>query len=423
MIKSIFVQLWNRRRSNLWTFFELLLVFCLIWYMVDYFFVLRYNHSIEDHRNIDHTWKLHLSEYKTTHPGYSDEAADQEVRRDNYRRVLQALKDYPAVEAVAISFWGSAPASTSQNTNTYMNAAADSVKIGAQDIYLDTQWDYFKVFRHTASGVPVSTRDFDWSDPRAVVIGKMVSEKLFGTVDAVGRTFTYHTGGGEQLVVGVVDDVKRFAYLRPRAVIYHTERIAKSFGDISIRVNSSIPDALFREQFLREMTPRLQIGNFYLREIVSYHDLTRAADASFGISNEIRLRLYLMAFFLISIMLCLVGTFWYRVNLRREEIFTRRALGSSRSGIRNLFVWEALALLLVVLPVAMLIEYQFVRAGLIETLGREINDFGVTWEAQVFLPDKTLLRFVITNGITLLIMAVATVIAVAPPARFARFSK
>ena len=51
----IFTQIWNKRRSNGWLFVELLLVFCLLWYIVDFFFVLEYNRALPSCRDINHT--------------------------------------------------------------------------------------------------------------------------------------------------------------------------------------------------------------------------------------------------------------------------------------------------------------------------------------------------------------------------------
>lgn len=414
MLKSIFIQLWNNKQSNIWLLFELLLVFCIVWYMVDYFFVLNYNRSIPSHRNTEHTWEVKIAERKSKHPDYREEYQNKEIREANYIRVLQTIKNHPEVEAISTSFWGSSPESTNQSTNTYMNR--DSVRAFVQDVYIDTQWDFFKVFDYTANGKPVSVEDFDWNDPRSVVIGKIVAETLFPGESAIGKIFTHGNGKGENLVVGVVDDVKRFDYLRPRAIVYHPERDGGTSGDISLRANSSIPDNLFKEKFLKEMSPALQIGNFYLKGLESYKENEVIAEASFGVSNEIRIRTSMMIFFLLCILICVVGTFWYKVNMRTEEVGLRKALGSSKPGIRNLFIIEGLCLLTIVLIPAMIIEYQFVHAGLISTLGIEIDHRGIVWKYHDFLPDKTLLRFLITNSITWVIMAVTIAVAIWLPA-------
>ncbi len=67
-------------------------------------------------------------------------------------------------------------------------------------------------------------------------------------------------------------------------------------------------------------------------------------------------------------------------------------------------------MLLITIP-AMIIEYQFVHADLIDTMGQkgEIN--------TSYLPDRTFERFLTTNTITLTIMAITVTIAIWLPAR------
>lgn len=67
MLKHIFKQLWNRKRANIWIGVELLLVFCLLWYIVDYFFVLEYNKSLHSCRDMDHTWQVEVALFPPEH--------------------------------------------------------------------------------------------------------------------------------------------------------------------------------------------------------------------------------------------------------------------------------------------------------------------------------------------------------------------
>ena len=59
----------------------------------------------------------------------------------------------------------------------------------------------------------------------------------------------------------------------------------------------------------------------------------------------------------------------------------------------------------------MLIEYQFVHADLIDTLGRQQAP------DPRFLPDRTFLRFLITNAITFALILIVIVSAIWLPAR------
>lgn len=417
MLKSIFIQLWNRKRSNIWLFFELLLVFCLIWFMTDYFFVLNYNLNIPNYRDTSHVWQIKINEYPAGSLEFKEEVNSSEIREANYARILQAIRNYPGVESLGISFHGSAPGSGSYWGMSFANPNDSTKEAQGQRITIDTREDFFEVFRYsTDKGKrPVSTKDFEWTNPKGIVVGRTFAEMLFPGESAVGKEIRpgYPRDNPDRFVIlGIVDDVKRFNYERPQNTFYFSQQVDAgniSSAQISIRLSSSVSGKLFREKFLNEMTPALQIGNFYLEEVSSYKQIEADTATRFGQTKDIRLRISLMIFFLLSIVLCVIGTFWYRVNVRREEIGLRKALGSTKVGIRNILILEGLCLLAVVLIPAMIIEYQFVRAGLIETMG-SWNSIGT------YLPDKTILRFLITNGITFLIMAAVIILSIWLPA-------
>ena len=87
----------------------------------------------------------------------------------------------------------------------------------------------------------------------------------------------------------------------------------------------------------------------------------------------------------------------------------RKALGSTSRNIRNLFFLEGLILLVAAAIMAIVVELQFVKADLIETLGPDRSD------PIVYLPDRTALRFLITNAITAAIWLPAKRAASVPP--------
>ena len=114
---------------------------------------------------------------------------------------------------------------------------------------------------------------------------------------------------------------------------------------------------------------------------------------------------------MLCIFLCLIGTFWYRISLRQNEIGLRKAIGATRFSIHYSLIIEGIWLLIIILLPAMLIEFQFVYADLINTLGRQQAP-----NAQ-FLPDRTFLRFLITNAITFVLICIVIVSAIWLPAR------
>jgi ABC-type antimicrobial peptide transport system permease subunit len=419
MLKSIFIQLWNRKQSNIWIVLELLLVFCLIWYIVDYLFVLNYNYHIPDYRNTRHTWQINLSEYPPEQPEYRAEENEPEAKRANYARILQVIKNYPGVEAVSVSFFNSTPGSGGWRGGGYITPNDTITSVQCQMITIDPDQDFFRVFGYTSGQgkKPVSVQDFDWTNTHAIIISQSVADQLFPNSSAIGKEMA--TGRNSNvppyIVAGIVDDTKRFDYERPQNTVYLPLRLGPDNlqrAEISIRIHSSIADSRFQETFKKEMANTLQTGNFYLKNLVSYDQIKENTKTLFGLTNEVRIRIWLMTFFLLNILLCVIGTFWYRVNTRREEIGLRKSIGSSKNAIRNNMLREGLCLLTVAFLPAMIIEYQFVRTGQMTTLvGKGWNMLGN------YLPDRTFLRFLITNGITWIVMAVVVLSAIWLPAR------
>ncbi|GHV04984.1 ABC transporter permease [Bacteroidia bacterium] len=425
MFRAIIKQLWNRKRSNISVAIELVCVFCLVWYIVDYLFVFAYNCNIPNTRDIRHTWKVNFGIFPEGTPQYSAEEDEPEALLANFNRLLQILNNYPGVEAVGVCDLGSTPETGYINGERFRSATDTACLAWGQNIALLPTEDFFRVFGYTSGEgqVAVSTSDFDWSGANPAVLSRSMAQALFPDGNAMGREFCpVRNASMIYRVVGVIDDIKRFEFQRVQMAYYLPLRLTADVlsrdGEwsirnlvIMVRSKASIPDNVFREAFRKEMTDALQIGNFYLKSIVSFSKIKDDTTAEFGIANAIRVRIYLMAFFLLNILLCVMGTFWYRINLRRSEIGLRKALGSTSRNIRNLFFLEGLILLAAAAIMAMVVELQFVKADLIETLGQDRSDL------TVYLPDQTALRFLITNAITAAILATVILAAIWLPAK------
>ena len=417
MWKSILKQMWNCKRSNSWIAVELFLVFFLTWNIVDYLFVFGYNNSLPNYRNVENTLQINLSEFNKDHPDYDPEADASEVLEANYSRILQSLRNYPSIEAVGISFDNSTPGGGGMSGTTLHNTKDTLHYANGQIITVDPNEDYFKVFGLSMNNgnKKISTKDFNWSS-NGIIINKITADILFPAGSAIGSELgsTRHEDKTLYVVLGVIDDNKRFDYLRPQGYFYMPRKLDAGNlrrAEISVRYNSSLPEKKFIEQFKSDMTNLLQIGNFYLLNIIPYTKIGQDTSIHFGIDNGIRLRLYMAFFFLLCIFLCLIGTFRYRISLRHNEIGVRKAMGATIINIHYGLIIEGIWLLLIVTIPAMLIAFQFVHADLLETLGRE------RMPDPRFIPDRPLLRFLITNTITFVLLFIVIVSAIWLPAR------
>jgi ABC-type antimicrobial peptide transport system permease subunit len=416
MIKVIFKQIINRKKSNIWIAVELFLVFIIIWYMVDYFFVLGYNYNIPSHRDIRHSWQLIIDEYPESCAEYREGESTKEAKEANFDRLLKTIHDYPEVEAVTVSFAGSRPESGDYIGDDFRREDDSINLVHAQMIFSDPREDFFKVFAYTANEgkKPVSIQDFKLSNiNNDVVVSRSIVEALFPEGSPIGKDI--YQGMTKYTIIGVVDDIKRFAFLRPHHAIYIFQHFnAGMLRDtkISIRSKASVPDNSFKERFKKELQEHLQAGNFYLKNISTYAKAAEEIERQVGVKKQVIERVYMMIFFLLNILLCVMGTFWYRIYTRREEIGIRKAMGASSANIRNILLTEGLILLTIAAIPAIILEFNFVYAELIDTFGKN----GSIKEI-VYLPDRTYLRFLITNVITWIVMAVVIVTAIWLPAR------
>jgi ABC-type antimicrobial peptide transport system permease subunit len=358
-------------------------------------------------------------------PEFQATEDEPEALLANFNRLLQTIHNSPDVEAVGVCSLASVPETGYINGNGFSTATDTARVVWGQTLIILPTEDFFRVFGYTTGKgqTTVSTSDFDWSGANSVVLGRSMAKALFPDGNALGQEFySIRDSSMVYRVAGIVDDVKRFEFHRVQDAYYLPLRLSAETIDgdseesirklvIVVRSKASISDNVFHESFKKEMTDALRIGNFYLKSVVSFQKIKEDTTFEFGISNGIRERLYLMVFFLLNILLCVMGTFWYRINLRRSEIGLRKALGSSNRSIRNLFLLEGIILLIAAAVVAMVIELQFIKADLINTLGANRHD------PTVYLPDRTALRFLITNALTACILAVVILAAIWLPAR------
>lgn len=419
MLRIIWKQILNQKKKYIWIILELLLVFCLIWYMVDYFFLLTYNKSIPSHRDMENTYMLQLQTYPEDHALYTQQNNDPQNAITSLNRIIDRIKEHPDVESVALGISdASFPGTGGINAGLKYCNAADTTKVAEiQFLGIIPTEDYFTVFRHTRNNgkTNVSVKDYDLSDPGNVVITRMMAERLFPGESAVGKKVRVYDNKfypelrEEYKVIDIVDDFKRYSYLQPYSAMFIPERLNETnYGELTIGFRTK--GKVRVERLKEEIGRKLQVGNYYMENILSLTQLEKDYDYRFGLTNEIRMRSGFMIFLLINITLCVLGTFWYRVTVRKEEIGIRRALGSDRAGIIKLFNKEGLLLLSVVVIPAILIEFQFMMLGFVNNFMADMPSYGF------YLPDHMLLRFLITNIITWLILALIIILAIRYPA-------
>ena len=193
-------------------------------------------------------------------------------------------------------------------------------------------------------------------DNQVVVTGR-VADDFFGDPSAAVRQEIYITDQGSRdsvaYRIGGVCEKLRYCEFTGDVYAYYMlgdENTGAEEGDwvgeglnTFIRVKPGADGAAFATNFRKEMEQQLRVGNIYLKDVFPmshYRDqfLERWLD-------QVRLYVAGIAFFLLNVLLGVVGTFWYRTQQRSAEIGLRMAMGATRKGIFWQLVKEGLALL------------------------------------------------------------------------------
>ena len=140
-MKTILKQIKNEWNSNLFLFVELLLVFVVLWYIVDWTLVTARVYHAPMGFDTEHCYNITVSKLGEDSPLYNPElTADDDM--DDLFRLTDRLRHCPGVEAVALS----------QNCFPY-NEGSNGIDLGIDSVAVNVHllWveaDFFRVFRY-----------------------------------------------------------------------------------------------------------------------------------------------------------------------------------------------------------------------------------------------------------------------------------
>lgn len=401
-MKSILTQIYNEWRSNLFLLVELLLVFAVLWYVVDWVAVTARVYRAPMGFDTEHCYNLSFNTL-TPQSALYDSQLTAEDDIDALLEIVERLRHRPGVESVTVS----------QNCFPY-NEGSNSIRFYVQDTVGVTAWqiwsdpEFYRVFRlsavpgmETDAGAPAYAPLVAGISDRTIVVSSNVTDRypelglsdarpLLGLevpifdpnadyhfrIAAIGQpvrsnhfTTTGQWGGA---YVGIT--------LNRDALI--DELGSPRYVQVSLRLH---PDADhdFPEALLQDADHLYRVGNVYLLDVQSFHQLRHINELEDV--NEVRTNICILAFLLLNIFLGVIGTFWFRTQHRRREVALRMAMGSSRRAIFLRLMTEGILILTLAAVPATVIALNVGIAELVDvskmafTSGRFLSAVLITW--------------------------------------------
>lgn len=306
-MKTILKQIKNEWNSNLFLFVELLLVFVVLWYIVDWTLVTARVYHAPMGFDTEHCYNITVSKLGEDSPLYNPElTADDDM--DDLLRLTDRLRHCPGVEAVAIS----------QNCFPY-NEGSNSIDLGIDSVAVNVRllWveaDFFRVFRYAF------TEEAEFAKVEAAfrndepVVSSNLTEghpELGGGASLPGReVLLLNYGKDVRRRIGAVGTPVRWSHFHTpsqwggafAALPLNAKRL-RNFGDpryvtVSLRVSEDA-DKNFAEKLMNDADRLYQVGNLYLLDITPFSHLREICELED--MNEWKTQLCVLGFLLLNI--------------------------------------------------------------------------------------------------------------------------
>lgn len=383
MILHILKLIKSQFRSNGWVLAELLVVFVILWFLTDYFLMQGILTNRPVGFKLDNVYQAVVSVRPSNNPSYIQYEEGSKESMHNFERIVERIRQHPDVEAVGLSYY-SLPYTRSNMGN---GVRKDSLMINVRSMMVSP--DYFRVFGiHSSTGgspEEMGSKLPEMMDEKSVILSADLAQELYGRTDAVGAEF-YGYDSIPKRVVAVTEPVRNDEYDKRHQYVVFTrydlplvaeKKMMKeadfSFVQVTFRTRPGVASPDFANRFMKEMKTQLMAGNFWVSAVNSYPKMRTDFLADSMDRNMAKLFSALGGFFLVNVLLAIVGTFWFRVNRRRAELGLRMAVGSTRMGIRSLMVGEGLVLLTLASLPALLICGNLMWMEMVSTKVLEIS--------------------------------------------------
>lgn len=363
MSKKLFTQIKNEWRSNTWLALELLIVSVVMWYIVDYIYTQTATYLEPRGFDIEHCYLINMGLLTDKSPDYIPNQTSEE-RRNDVREMLDRLQHRPDVEAVSLS------------QNSYPYNGSNSTAQVQYDTLHAPDWtirclvtpDFLRVFRYrgTRGETPEQLAEMLKHEDQFVASDNLYNKHSVALTSLVGKPF-YLFGDTTKSVrlAAALQSVRYDDFSQARYSYRMLWKMPDSWMDFSnewcVRVRAD-QDHGFIERLKADSEKLYRVGNIFIAEVHSFADMRESFQR--GRMNQLRNYMVGMGFLLLNIFLGLLGTFWFRTQQRRSEIALHKAHGATSRMVFRRLLGEGWLLLLLVTPVALVIDYNLAHMEL-----------------------------------------------------------
>ena len=418
-LKDIFAS-----KATLWLFLELIIITVVAWAVFDPAVVNLYYRSLP--LGYDNGQLLYA---ETEVNGSWSELVDgvpQDPHEMTEKRRDQILRQLTSVEGVESAFLYE----QEFGAVGYSRPAFNECVVGGDTLYLAninfcSDAHFFETYGlKPLPGSPSAAElsRLSYQDQQ-VVLTRSGAIALFGAADVVGRHFTISTFDPaiEATVAGVVEDFRMSVSNTVRSIIIKPQKPQYTTCRYVIRLKKGLNAQRFVEEHGKELIGSGQTGFSRISRIMTFDEYLQRLELDDGRTQEVNRSLALALFFLVNLMLAVIGTVWLHAKRRTEECGVRRAFGATRGRLLFDFLWRNALLATAAVAVGLVIYLNYAHSGIQVFNGEEYCETLYTIDAAILPTDKAWPEhfwphFLVVSAVVYLIILCTVLIGTAIPA-------
>ena len=417
------MKLNNILNANTWLFLELVIITIVAWAVFDPAVVNLYYRSLP--LGYDSGQLLYA---ETEVNGSWDELVDG-VPQDPYemteKRRNQILRQLTSVEGVESAYLYE----QEFGAVGYSRPAFNECVVGGDTLYLavinfNSDAHFFETYGlkplpGSPSAAELSRLSYQ---EKQVVLTHSGAIALFGTADVVGRHLTIcYDPAIEATVAGVVEDFRMSVSNTIRSMIIKPQKPQYTTCRYVIRLKKGQNARHFVEEHGQELIHSGQTGFSRISRLMTFDEYLQRLELDDGRTQEVNRSLALALFFLINLMLAVIGTVWLHAKRRTEECGVRRAFGATRGRLLFDFLWRNTLLATAAVVVGLVIYLNYAHSGIQEYDGGEYYETLYTIDAAILPTDKAWPEhfwphFLVVSSVVYIIILCTVLIGTAIPA-------
>ena len=354
MKRKLLTQIATEWKSNMWLAIELLLVSVVVWVVTDNLWVKTELRLQPMGVETDNCFKVGTALVNADSPAYDGQDSTDLTGMEHMLKLYDRLRHYPGVEHAAIVLNGTPYEMNFSGSNLITLDTPDTIMTTRNNIFTVSP-EYVDVFKVKGSHGETTAQLKEMLAKGEIITSFGLSVVSYADLRTIDQQ---NYEDWQRITRPAKRPIRRMEYEEAtgntiRALdLTNPELVCQSC--FLVRVSPEAR-ATFRQDILKESNNLFRSGNRFVGEVTeisAIRELTQSEEVA-----TIRNFIVVMVFLLLCIFLGLLGTFWFRTQQRVSEIAIRKVNGATGADIFRRLIGEGLLLLLIVTPVAVLLDY------------------------------------------------------------------